>query len=214
MSLLVSLLRRQQFRAALNDYALSLVAIRSLSTNGNTGNGTGGFDVHKPSIKITENYSLVAKVPILDLEQTFVKREELKHDKEGHHGKLKIKSPAKEEGKVHEDKRRYVEIEAPKEEVEHISVTAGNKAMYVTKVGAGANLALAISKGTIGFSIASTGLIADAANSLGDLLSDAVVYYSITEARKSATPDRPWGRGKIEPLGKFFLVFMLLLYLH
>lgn len=75
------------------------------------------------------------------------------------------------------------------------------KAMHVTKVGAVANLALAISKGTIGYSISSTGLIADAANSLGDLLSDAVVYYTVTEARKRATPDRPWGRGKIEPLG-------------
>ena len=63
-------------------------------------------------------------------------------------------------------------------------------------------MALAISKGTIGYAISSTGLIADAANSLGDLLSDAVVYYSVTEARKSATPDRPWGRGKIEPLGR------------
>ena len=70
---------------------------------------------------------------------------------------------------------------------------ASAKAMFATKVGAAANLGLAISKGALGFAIASTGLIADAANSMGDLLSDAVVYYSITEARKEATPDRPWG---------------------
>lgn len=84
---------------------------------------------------------------------------------------------------------------------EEYASAAEKKAMYWTKVGAVANMGLAISKGTVGYAISSTGLIADAANSLGDLLSDAVVYYSVTEARKRATPDRPWGRGKIEPLG-------------
>ena len=39
--------------------------------------------------------------------------------------------------------------------------------------------------------------MADAANSLGDLLIDAVVYYTIKEARKKATPAHPWGRGKV-----------------
>jgi hypothetical protein len=31
------------------------------------------------------------------------------------------------------------------------------------------------------------------ANSLGDLLIDAVVFYTIKEARKKATPQHPWG---------------------
>ena len=110
--------------------------------------------------------------------------------------KLKIKAT----GKVDEVHKEEGKKEKVKEE--DIAASAGQRAMYVTKVGAGANLALAISKGTIGISIASTGLIADAANSLGDLLSDAVVYFSVREARKTATPDRPWGRGKVEPLGK------------
>lgn len=83
------------------------------------------------------------------------------------------------------------------------------RAIFATKMGAVANVGLAFSKGAIGLSISSTALVADAANSLGDVLSDAVVYYSITEARKTATPDRPWGRGKIEPLGKPSSTFFL-----
>lgn len=98
--------------------------------------------------------------------------------------------------------KKHGESKSQEHHVDFATSGPGLKAMNVTKIGALANLGLAISKGTIGFSIASTGLIADAANSLGDLLSDAVVYYSVTEARKRATPDRPWGRGKIEPLGK------------
>jgi len=89
--------------------------------------------------------------------------------------------------------------------------TAGKNAMFATKLGAAANLGLAVSKGSLGLSISSTGLVADAASSLGDLLSDAVVYYSVTEARKRATPDRPWGSGKIEPLGALSVGTLLLL---
>lgn len=74
-------------------------------------------------------------------------------------------------------------------------------AITATKMGAVANISLAISKGLVGFSISSTALIADAANSLGDVLSDAVVFYTLHEARKTATPESPWGRGKVEPLG-------------
>lgn len=89
--------------------------------------------------------------------------------------------------------------------------TAGKNAMFATKLGAAANLGLAVSKGSLGLSISSTGLVADAASSLGDLLSDAVVYYSVTEARKRATPDRPWGSGKIEPLGALSVGTLLLI---
>lgn len=110
--------------------------------------------------------------------------------------KLKIKSTTKTDQEV---------IQQAPGVLEDYSSAAEKKAKVVTKVGAAANLALAISKGTLGYAISSTGLIADAVNSLGDLLSDAVVYYSVTESRKRATPDMPWGRGKIEPLGKFNL---------
>ena len=39
---------------------------------------------------------------------------------------------------------------------------------------------------------------------------DAVVFYTIKEARKKATPERPWGRGKIEPLGALTIGGVLL----
>jgi len=51
---------------------------------------------------------------------------------------------------------------------------------------------------------------ADGANSLSDLLCDAVVWYALVESRKDATPDRPWGRGKLEPLGALVVGGLLL----
>lgn len=74
-------------------------------------------------------------------------------------------------------------------------------ALTATKVGAAANLFLTASKGLAGYAVGSTALIADCFNSLGDLFSDAVVYYTVTQARQIATPERPWGQGKIEPIG-------------
>lgn len=78
---------------------------------------------------------------------------------------------------------------------------AHDKAILATKLGAGVNVLLSIMKGTTGLAISSTALIADAVSGLGDVFGDAVVYFTVNEARKRATPDRPWGRGKIEPLG-------------
>ncbi len=61
-----------------------------------------------------------------------------------------------------------------------------------TKFGAVSNLMLASGKGLVGVLISSSAMISDAANSFGDILCDAVVYFSLQEARKSATPERPW----------------------
>eukprot|EP01035_Chromulina_nebulosa_P017767 gene17767-23369_t len=85
-----------------------------------------------------------------------------------------------------------------------------NKAIIITKYGAIANFLLSISKGITGLSIGSTALIADSINSMSDLLCDAVVYVSVTEARKGATPDRPWGQGKLEPIGALVVSGLLL----
>ena len=84
------------------------------------------------------------------------------------------------------------------------------EAIRATQVGAIANLLLAGGKGVVGVSVGSTGLIADGINSLGDLLSDAVVWYTVIESRKKATPERPWGRGKLEPLGALTVGALLL----
>lgn len=85
------------------------------------------------------------------------------------------------------------------EKVGHVD--SQQKAIFATKIGAFANVSLAVSKGIIGLSISSTALVADSVNSMGDVVGDAVVYYTVKEARKRATPDRPWGLGKLEPLG-------------
>jgi divalent metal cation (Fe/Co/Zn/Cd) transporter len=77
-----------------------------------------------------------------------------------------------------------------------------NDAIVCTQVGAAANVALALSKGAVGVIMQSTALIADAVHAASDLLTDFVVYFTITESRKAATPDRPWGMGKVEPLGE------------
>lgn len=82
-----------------------------------------------------------------------------------------------------------------------------DRAIFVTKLGAGANAGLALSKGVVGFVIGSTALVADAVNSASDLLGDGVVYYTVKEARKGSTPDRPWGRGKAEPIGVYGVLF-------
>ncbi len=84
------------------------------------------------------------------------------------------------------------------------------EAIRATQMGAIANLLLAGGKGVVGVSVGSTGLIADGINSLGDLLSDAVVWYTVIESRKKATPERPWGRGKLEPLGALTVGALLL----
>ena len=88
-------------------------------------------------------------------------------------------------------------------------------ALFATGAGAGANLFLFLSKGIAGYSVGSTALIADCLGSLGDLCTDAIVYYSVKEAREAATADSPWGRGKMEPIGKYYygpLFYLLRLF--
>jgi hypothetical protein len=81
-----------------------------------------------------------------------------------------------------------------------------NMALKATAMGAGLNLVLFVSKGITGYLVNSTALMADAFGSLGDLCTDAIVYYSVEQARKAASPDRPWGLGKMEPIGNHCVV--------
>lgn len=71
----------------------------------------------------------------------------------------------------------------------------------VTKLGVMINLALAMSKAATGIAIGSTGMVADAVNSGGDLLMDAAVYVTVLYSRQGSTPDKPWGSGKVESMG-------------
>lgn len=114
------------------------------------------------------------------------------------HSKAKVKIKT---GNEPDKQSITTKTEAPVSSTRVERVDVQQKAMFATKIGAFVNVSMAISKGIIGFTISSTALIADAVNSMGDVLGDAVVYYTVKEARKRATPDRPWGRGKLEPLG-------------
>lgn len=120
--------------------------------------------------------------------------------------KIKIRHGAKDNIHVEEpvpktDKSTMKAVQSEEEKV----------ALEATSVSAAANLLFGVSKGVIGIAVNSTALIADAASCLGDLLCDGVVFYSVVEARKRATPDRPWGRGKFESLGALSIGGLLLL---
>lgn len=90
------------------------------------------------------------------------------------------------------------------------AIEAYEASTRITFIGMAANLGLGISKGITGFYLNSQALISDAVNSLGDVIGDIIVLYTITEARKSSTPELPWGRGKFEPLGALGVGTMLL----
>lgn len=78
------------------------------------------------------------------------------------------------------------------------SLWAANR---ITLIGAGVNVASAASKGAVGVCINSPGLLADAAHSLTDLLSDVVTLWAVNHARVPASCSTPWGLGKLESVG-------------
>jgi hypothetical protein len=77
----------------------------------------------------------------------------------------------------------------------------------VTKMGALVNAGLAVSKGVTGVAIGSTGMIADAANSCGDVLMDAAVYLTVVYSRQGNSLDKPWVRIICATLRVFFQWF-------
>jgi divalent metal cation (Fe/Co/Zn/Cd) transporter len=90
------------------------------------------------------------------------------------------------------------------------SNTPGNRALRrVTVLGAGVNIALALGKGAAGVLGNSAAMIADAAHSLSDLLSDLVTLVVLQEAHKPADEDHPWGHGKFESMGSLSLAAIL-----
>lgn len=87
---------------------------------------------------------------------------------------------------------------------------SGKDSVRVTVVGVIANIVLALLKGLVGFLSQSTALIADAAHSLSDLLSDAVTLWSVTISRKPVDDSHPYGHGKFETIGTLFISLMLI----
>jgi cation diffusion facilitator family transporter len=106
-------------------------------------------------------------------------------------------------GKFSRDHRNFCEIVSKK-------VQDDDSAKGIIKLGGVANILLGLVKGTAGYVSGSTGLIADSANSFGDVLTDIVVYYALVKSRSGTSPENPWGHGKMESLGTLLVGGILL----
>ncbi len=83
------------------------------------------------------------------------------------------------------------------------------EARRVTLIGAGLNILLATLKATGGILFNSTALIADAVDSTGDLLSDAITYITVKVARKPADQSHPYGHGRVETVAALIIAMLL-----
>ncbi|CCI40365.1 unnamed protein product [Albugo candida] len=85
-----------------------------------------------------------------------------------------------------------------------------SEAIRITRLGMWINLSMAVSKGAIGAAIPSNALMADAAHSFSDLLSDFVTLWSVRIARCPPDPQHPYGYGKYEAVGSLTVGTLLL----
>ncbi|KAJ2711852.1 mitochondrial metal transporter [Coemansia spiralis] len=71
----------------------------------------------------------------------------------------------------------------------------------ITLVGIGANIGMGAAKGVAGVYFHSSALLADAAHSMSDILSDVVTLYTFRKSRRAPDAVRPFGYGRYEALG-------------
>ncbi len=88
---------------------------------------------------------------------------------------------------------------------------SSQKAEETTRISIVVNLCLALIKGTAGFAGNSHALIADAAESLTDVLSSIFVLFGIKYAALPPDENHPYGHGKAEPLIAFVIGGFLIL---
>uniref|UniRef100_A0A7S4VRT5 Cation efflux protein cytoplasmic domain-containing protein n=1 Tax=Alexandrium monilatum TaxID=311494 RepID=A0A7S4VRT5_9DINO len=82
-------------------------------------------------------------------------------------------------------------------------------ALRVTWWGAGTNVSLAAMKWIAGSLTGSTALVADAAHSLSDLLSDIITLFVVDVARVPPDPAHPYGHGRFEAVGSLSVAAVL-----
>ncbi|MEK6674449.1 MAG: cation diffusion facilitator family transporter [Planctomycetota bacterium] len=87
--------------------------------------------------------------------------------------------------------------------------TDWSKGVQVSTASLAINSALALIKLTAGVTGNSYALIADAIESLGDMISSTVVWTGLVLASKPADKDHPYGHGKAEPLAALAVAIML-----
>ncbi|MBU6399362.1 MAG: cation diffusion facilitator family transporter [Verrucomicrobia bacterium] len=85
------------------------------------------------------------------------------------------------------------------------------RGLRVTFLGMGINALLAMSKLLAGLWGNSHALIADAIESMADMLSAVIVWRSLVLAAKPADADHPYGHGKAEPIASAIVATTLLL---
>ncbi|KDO27188.1 hypothetical protein SPRG_07437 [Saprolegnia parasitica CBS 223.65] len=83
----------------------------------------------------------------------------------------------------------------------HATHAQSDDALKITRVGMYVNIAMAGCKGVVGCAVNSSALVADAAHSLSDLLSDFVTLWSVKVARLPPDNNHPYGYGKFEAVG-------------
>ncbi|MCF8033097.1 MAG: cation diffusion facilitator family transporter [Desulfarculaceae bacterium] len=83
--------------------------------------------------------------------------------------------------------------------------------LRVTWIGLGANLVLALGKFLAGVFGHSSAMVADAAHSLSDLVSDAVVLVGLKLGRSEPDLRHPYGHGRIETLAAQVVAFILII---
>ncbi|TMW60263.1 hypothetical protein Poli38472_000305 [Pythium oligandrum] len=97
------------------------------------------------------------------------------------------------------------------EEKQNERIDQGKEAIKITQVGMYVNMGMTLSKGILGVASHSSALIADAAHSLSDLLSDVVTLWTVRVARLPPDPNHPYGYGKYEAVGSLSVGAILVL---
>ncbi|KAK9767667.1 mitochondrial metal transporter [Basidiobolus ranarum] len=81
----------------------------------------------------------------------------------------------------------------------------------ITLIGMGVNVGLTALKGVGGWMTNSASLVADAAHSLSDLISDVVTLYTFNKARQPSDTKYPFGYGRYEAIGTLGVSSFLIL---
>lgn len=82
-----------------------------------------------------------------------------------------------------------------------LAFLSGDRGSNITLLGLFSNIVLCISKGVAGVFLNSASLVADAAHSLSDMLSDVVTLFCWKMSQKPPSRTHPLGYGKYETMG-------------
>ncbi|RIA91710.1 cation efflux family-domain-containing protein [Glomus cerebriforme] len=94
-----------------------------------------------------------------------------------------------------------------------IAITADSKSRgtKITLWGLASNVGLTAAKGVAGLMMNSASLVADAAHSLSDLITDFVTLYTFRKSRRPADATHPYGYGKYETIGSLAVSSLLII---